>query len=65
MNLFDDINKRVNDDNIGVDFFCLYPFTTENINGYLPYFELKGKSLLTVGSSCDQAINACIAAVMI
>ena len=61
MNLFDDINKRVNNDNIGVDFFCLYPFTTENINGYLPYFELKGKSLLTVGSSCDQAINACIA----
>ena len=39
-------------------FKYVYPFTTENISGYLPYFDLKDKSLLTVGSSGDQAINA-------
>ena len=36
----------------------MYPFTTENISGYIDNFDLEGKSLLTVGSSCDQAINA-------
>lgn len=36
----------------------IYPFTTENISGYIDYFDLKDKSLLTVGSSGDQAINA-------
>lgn len=40
------------------DFFQLYSFTTENINGYMSLFDLKGKTLLTVGSSSDQAINA-------
>lgn len=35
----------------------IYPFTTENIAGYLPLFDMKDKSLLTVGSSCDQAFN--------
>ncbi len=35
----------------------IYPFTTENISGYLPTFELEGKKVLTVGSSGDQAIN--------
>ncbi len=39
----------------------LYPFTTENIAAYLDYFSLNDKSLLTVGSSCDQAINASLA----
>lgn len=39
-------------------FKYIYPFTTENISGYLPYFDLEDKSLLTVGSSGDQAINA-------
>ena len=39
-------------------FFWIYPFTTENINGYIDLFNLKDKSLLTVGSSGDQAINA-------
>ena len=34
------------------------PFTTENIDGYLKYFNLKAKSLLTVGSSSDQVLNA-------
>ena len=36
----------------------LYPFTTENINGYTNLFDLDGKSLLTVGSSSDQVFNA-------
>jgi len=39
-------------------FSWIYPFTTENINGYIDLFSLKDKSLLTVGSSGDQAINA-------
>lgn len=36
----------------------IYPFTTENISGYIDKFNLEGKSLLTVGSSCDQIYNA-------
>lgn len=39
-------------------FSKLYPFTTENINGYINQFKLKNKSLLTIGSSADQLINA-------
>ncbi|MBR4830531.1 MAG: DUF3419 family protein [Bacilli bacterium] len=39
---------------------CIYPFTTENIGGYIDIFDLKDKSLLTVGSSGDQAINAAL-----
>ncbi len=35
----------------------IYPFTTENISGYLPNFDLENQSVLTVGSSGDQAIN--------
>ena len=40
------------------DFYAIYPFTTENIDGYIDLFDLEGKSLLTLGSSTDQAINA-------
>ena len=36
----------------------IYPFTTENIAGYIDYFDLQDKSLLTVGSSGDQIMNA-------
>lgn len=36
----------------------IYPFTTENIEGYIRFFDLNGKSLLTVGSSGDQVLNA-------
>ena len=36
----------------------IYPFTTENIAGYIDCFDLQDKSLLTVGSSGDQIINA-------
>ncbi len=38
--------------------FSIYPFTTENIGGYILHFDLKCKNLLTVGSSTDQMINA-------
>lgn len=38
----------------------VYPFTTENLNGYFPYLDLKNKSVLTVGSSLDQAFNALV-----
>lgn len=41
------------------DFFSnIYPFTTENIAGYINEFDLQNKSLLTVGSSTDQILNA-------
>ena len=40
------------------DFEDIFPFTTENIAGYIDYFDLQDKSLLTVGSSGDQIINA-------
>lgn len=39
-------------------FSSIYPFTTENISGYINLFDLKDKNLLTVGSSCDQVLNA-------
>lgn len=39
----------------------IYPFTTENIDGYIDLFDLQGTSLLTVGSSADQVINASLA----
>lgn len=35
-----------------------YAFTTENISEYVKLFDLKDKSLLTVGSSGDQVLNA-------
>lgn len=41
-------------------FAHIYPFTTENISGYISEFELENRSLLTVGSSSDQLINASI-----
>jgi len=38
----------------------IYPFTTENISCYINEFDLNNKSLLTVGSSGDQVINAAL-----
>lgn len=35
-----------------------YAFCNENVSGYLNFLDLKDKSLLTVGSSGDQAISA-------
>lgn len=39
-------------------FQLLYPFTTENITGYINHFNLSNGTLLIVGSSGDQMINA-------
>ncbi|MBQ9072426.1 MAG: DUF3419 family protein [Bacilli bacterium] len=50
-------NKIVNLGDAGI-FSWIYPFTTENINGYINMFDLENKSLLTIGSSGDQVINA-------
>lgn len=36
----------------------IYTFATENISGYIDYFDFNNKSLLTVGSSGDQVLNA-------
>lgn len=40
------------------NFVRIYPFTTENISGYINNFDLKNKSLLTLGSSGDQVLNS-------
>ena len=50
--------KQCNGDMEVKKFPYIYPFTTENINGYIDYFDLNNKSLLTVGSSGDQVISA-------
>ncbi len=39
----------------------IYPFATENISGYIKKFDLKDRSLFTVGSSADQALSANLA----
>ena len=39
-------------------FSYIYPFTTENIAGYIDMFDLNNKKLVVTGSSCDQIINA-------
>ena len=36
----------------------IYPFTTEMISGYFDRLDLKDKTVLTVGSSIDQGLNA-------
>lgn len=40
------------------EFQKLYPFTTEDISGYIKLFDLDGSDVLTVGSSGDQAFNS-------
>ena len=40
------------------EFSRIYSFTTENIAGYIEYFDLNNKNLLTIGSSGDQILNA-------
>ena len=39
-------------------FKYIYPFTTENQAVYMPTLDLAGKTMLTVGSSNDQVLNA-------
>ena len=62
MNIDDKIKLAINlcnrDRTNFYQFNYLYPFTTENIGGYIDKFDLNGKNLLTVGSSGDQALNA-------
>jgi hypothetical protein len=38
-------------------FMSIYPFTTENIKGYLDLFDVSNKDVLTVGASGDQTLN--------
>ena len=53
------IDRCRNIDNDNWHYFCsIYPFTSENITGYLDLFDFNDRSLLTVGSSCDQILNA-------
>ena len=58
MNQLNQIENLIKGNQSEFDFNTLYPFTTENIDGYMDLFDLKNKSLLTLGSSSDQAINA-------
>lgn len=59
MELMNEVEKYLNTKNYHVDhFFKIYSFANENIDGYMQYFDLREKSLLTVGSSCDQLLNA-------
>ena len=51
-------NINVYDEAYSRGFSSVYPFSTENISGYIDNFNLEEKSLLTVGSSADQALNA-------
>jgi len=52
-------NNHYAKDDYALNFFSsIYPFTTENINGYIREFNLENKSLLTVGSSSDQVIDS-------
>lgn len=39
-------------------FMDIYPFATENVSGYFEKMDIKDKTVLTVGSSLDQAFNA-------
>lgn len=39
-------------------FKIVYPFTSENIKGYMNELDLKGKRIITITGSGDQALNA-------
>lgn len=58
MNQLKQMENYIDKNRSECSFYTLYPFTTENINGYIDLFNLKDKSLLILGSSSDQAINA-------
>lgn len=38
-------------------FVSIYPFTTENIKGYLDLMDVRNRDVLTVGASGDQTLN--------
>lgn len=50
--------KEVIERKVYSPFIYIYPFTTENIKGYMNHLNLNDKSILTVGSSSDQVINS-------
>ncbi len=50
--------KKIIIDNQPDKFALIYPFATENIDGYLSKYDLRSKSVLSVGSSNDQVINS-------
>lgn len=52
--------KVIQDEAFNKGFWLIYPFTTENIDGFIDLFDLDGKSLLTVGSSGDQILSASV-----
>ena len=58
MEILKEIDDYIKKEYAVESFFEFYPFSNEMIFAYLPLFDLKKKSLLTVGSSSDQAINA-------
>lgn len=59
MDILEKVDTVINRDKMEDDLFMsIYSFSTENVKGYIDYFDLKNKSLLTVGSSGDQIINA-------
>ena len=59
MDILEKADKVINRKNFRDDLFMsIYSFSTENVNGYIDFFDYKDKSLLTVGSSGDQIINA-------
>ncbi len=43
--------------NVEDQFTSIYPFTTENIKGYLDLMDVSNKDILTVGASGDQTLN--------
>ncbi len=53
-------NTRCSDDSEVKVFQAVYPFATEAVSEYSFRLDLKGKTLLTVGSSLDQAFNALV-----
>ena len=58
MDIIREVENHLNNEKEYNSFFNIYSFTNENISSYIPFFDLKNKSLLTVGSSCDQVLNA-------
>ena len=56
-NLYKVINSKNKFTDFG-EYSRLYLFTTENIKGYLKYFDLNGKNILTPTSSGDHAFES-------
>lgn len=61
MDVYEDIEKAKKVINYSkfthMGYNLIYPFTTENLNGYMNKLDFKNKKVLTVGSSADQILN--------